>query len=123
MESVRELADLYEAHEKIAHQWRKESPEGLPRVFEDLGKKAQDDRDALMRELYSVCCKREVGKWSCGQNLGILTRQKDIRVLQSKANANAPLSPWKNPDFRISESRVNPAGAFFTIIAPGHDRL
>ena len=48
-----ELAALYEVHDTLLPKWRREFLEGLPRIFEDPRKKERDDKDALIRELYS----------------------------------------------------------------------
>ena len=48
-----ELAALYEVHDTLLPKWRREFLEGLPRIVEDPRKKERDDRDALIRELYS----------------------------------------------------------------------
>jgi len=72
--SVGELAALYEVHYTLLHKWRRELLEGLPRIFEDPRKKERDDKDAIIRELYS--------------QVGRLTMQLDW--LEKKCGRTAP---------------------------------
>ena len=72
--SVGELVAQYEVHYTLLHKWRRELLEGIPRIFEDPRKKGRDDRDALIRELYS--------------QVGRLTMQLDW--LEKKCGRTAP---------------------------------
>lgn len=72
--SVSELAARYEVHSTLLHKWRREMLEGLPRIFEDPRKKERDDKDTLIRELYS--------------QVGRLTMQLDW--LEKKCGRTAP---------------------------------
>ena len=72
--SVGELAAQYEVHYTLLHKWRRELLEGIPRIFEDPRKKGGDDRDALIRKLYS--------------QVGRLTMQ--LEWLEKKCGRTAP---------------------------------
>ena len=72
--SVGELAALYEVHYTLLHKWRRELLEGLPRIFEDPRKKERENKDAIIRELYS--------------QVGRLTMQLDW--LEKKCGRTAP---------------------------------
>ena len=72
--SVGELAAQYEVHYTLLHKRRRELLEGIPRIFEDPRKKGRDDRDALIRELYS--------------QVGRLTMQ--LEWLEKKCGRTAP---------------------------------
>lgn len=72
--SVSELASAYEVHPMLLHKWKREAIEKLPRIFDDPRKKERDEKDAIIRDLYS--------------RIGRLTMQLDW--LEKKCGRSAP---------------------------------
>lgn len=51
--SLSGLASVYEVHPTLLTKWRKEALANLPKIFEDPRRKVQDEKDSLIKDLYS----------------------------------------------------------------------
>ena len=51
--SLSERASVYEVHPTLLTRWRKEALANLPKIFEDPRRKVQDEKDSLIKDLYS----------------------------------------------------------------------
>lgn len=60
VQSTSQISSMYEVHPTQVGLWKKQALRGLSEVFSDKRRKAQDDHEALIAELYKTIGQRDM---------------------------------------------------------------